>query len=382
MPRRPSWQRLVDASNAKVDVVAYEKLPAGTSNVNQAWSGDLVLATSYLPEGTDSSVLGYWKPAPQETVVGTDISAILKDAEHPVLAHLFLDMLMDTDNALTNFAFTGYQGVITGLESENVLAAGIIPENLTNTLVGDDDFAEGIFILALPRDTEVKLEDSVESRQRRRVSRKPSRAELGWLWGGFTLPGTVWLAAFFFIPFYAVAGVAFGTTDPIFLTAQPEWNPLQWDFTAFSDTLSRVLTGDLQAPFQRTIIYVLVAVALCFLIGYPVAYYLARYAGRTRTLLLALLVLPFWVSYLMRMLAWVNLLSPDGWVNRFLEAVPIFGGPRAWLDANPVTVVLGLVYGYIPFVILPLYATLDRIDKRLLEAARDAGATPAPRSSG
>jgi spermidine/putrescine transport system substrate-binding protein len=153
-------QRLVDASNAKVDVVAYEKLPAGTSTVNQAWSGDLVLATSYLPEGTDSSVLGYWKPAPEETVVGTDISAILKDAEHPVLAHLFLDMLMDTDNALTNFAFTGYQGVITGLESENVLAAEIIPENLTNTLVGDDDFAEGIFILALPRDTEVKLEDA------------------------------------------------------------------------------------------------------------------------------------------------------------------------------------------------------------------------------
>jgi spermidine/putrescine transport system permease protein len=199
---------------------------------------------------------------------------------------------------------------------------------------------------------------------------------LGWLWGGFTLPGTIWLAAFFFIPFYAVAGVAFGTTDPIFLTAQPEWNPLQWDFTAFSDTLSRVLTGDLRAPFQRTIVYVFVAVALCFLIGYPVAYYLARYAGRTRTLLLALLVLPFWVSYLMRMLAWVNLLSPDGWVNRFLEAVPIFGGPRAWLDANPATVVLGLVYGYIPFVILPLYATLDRIDKRLLEAARDIGATP------
>ncbi len=92
-------------------------------------------------------------------------------------------------------------------------------------------------------------------------------------------------------------------------------------------------------------------------------------------MLLALLVLPFWVSYLMRMLAWVNLLSADGWVNRFLEEFPIFGGPRNFLDANPVTVVLGLVYGYIPFLILPLYATLDRIDSRLLEAARDAGAT-------
>ncbi len=212
----------------------------------------------------------------------------------------------------------------------------------------------------------------MEQVQRRRLTR-PN--ELGFLWGGFTLPGTAWLLAFFFIPFYAVAGVAFGTTDPIFLTAQPEWNPLQWDFTAFNDTLSRVLTGDLRAPFERTILYVACAVALCFLIGYPVAYYLARHAGRRRALLLALLVLPFWVSYLMRMLAWVNLLSADGWVNRFLEAFPIFGGPRNFLDANPVTVVLGLVYGYIPFLILPLYASLDRIDPRLLEAARDAGAT-------
>jgi len=212
----------------------------------------------------------------------------------------------------------------------------------------------------------------VEQGQRRGLIR---RNELGWLWGGFTLPGAAWLLAFFFIPFYAVAGVAFGSTDPIFLTPQPQWNPLKWDFTAFDDTLSRVLTGDLRAPFERTLLYVFCAVVLCFLIGYPVAYYLARHAGRARTLLLALLILPFWVSYLMRMLAWVNLLSPDGWVNRFLEAFPIFGGPRNFLDANPVTVVLGLVYGYVPFLILPLYATLDRIDPRLLEAARDAGAT-------
>ncbi len=96
-------QRLVDDSNVKVDIVAYEKLPGGEAQINEAWSGDMVLATSYLPDGVDPSVLGYWRPAPDVTVVGTDLSAILKDAEHPVLAHLFLDMLMDTENALTNF---------------------------------------------------------------------------------------------------------------------------------------------------------------------------------------------------------------------------------------------------------------------------------------
>ncbi len=102
-----------------------------------------MLATSYLPDGTDASVLGYWRPAPDVTVVGTDISAILKGAEHPVLAHLFLDMLMDTDNALTNFAFTGYQGVVQGMEADKVLAAEIIPENLTDTLVDRRRLREG-----------------------------------------------------------------------------------------------------------------------------------------------------------------------------------------------------------------------------------------------
>ena len=89
-------------------------------------------------------------------------------------------------------------------------------------------------------------------------------------------------------------------------------------------------------------------------------------------LLLLLIIAPFWVNYLMRMLAWVNLLSPSGLFSRF---VGIFGVQYNWLDGSPITVILGLVYGYIPFLILPLYATLERLDWRLVEAARDLGAT-------
>ena len=91
-------------------------------------------------------------------------------------------------------------------------------------------------------------------------------------------------------------------------------------------------------------------------------------------LLLLLIIAPFWVNYLMRMLAWVNLLSPSGLFSRF---VGIFGVQYNWLDGSPITVILGLVYGYIPFLILPLYATLERLDWRLVEAARDLGATSA-----
>ncbi|HEY4331491.1 MAG TPA: ABC transporter permease [Ilumatobacteraceae bacterium] len=196
---------------------------------------------------------------------------------------------------------------------------------------------------------------------------------LNWLWAGMATPGMAWMAAFFVVPFYAVAAVAFGRLDPILQTASPRWNPVEWQFTNFNEVFHRVVTGDLRLVFVRTIVYVVIAVAGCIAVGYPVAYFVARHAGRWRAALLALMILPFWVSYLMRMLAWVNLLQPQGWVARALADFP--GGNRAWLSGQPITVIFGLVYGYVPFFILPLYATLDRIDGRLLEAARDLGAS-------
>jgi spermidine/putrescine transport system permease protein len=118
--------------------------------------------------------------------------------------------------------------------------------------------------------------------------------------------------------------------------------------------------------------YVAVASALCVVIGYPVAYFVSRRAGRWRWIWLLLILTPFWINYLMRMMAWVNLLSPNGQVNRLLEGIGLT--PPDWLGGMHLTVVLGLVYGYIPFFILPLFASLDRIDERTLEASRDLGA--------
>ena len=127
--------------------------------------------------------------------------------------------------------------------------------------------------------------------------------------------------------------------------------------------------------FVRTFWYVGITLLLCTLIGYPIAYYVARRAGRSRGLLLVLIVIPFWISYLMRMLAWSSLLELDGWVNRILVFFHILDEPRNWLAGEPSTVILGLTYGYVPFFILPLYASLERLDERLLEAGRDLGAS-------
>jgi spermidine/putrescine transport system permease protein len=194
-------------------------------------------------------------------------------------------------------------------------------------------------------------------------------------WGILSVPGVAWLLALFVVPFYAVAAVAFGRVDPILRTAQPVWNPVAWKVAAMGKVLGRVFGGDLGGVVVRTLAYVGISLVLCCLIGYPVAYYVARHAGRWRGLLLAALVLPFWISYLMRMLAWVNLLQVDGYFNRLLGWLRL-GGSRNWLDGDSPTVIIGLVYGYIPFFILPLYAALERLDKRLIEAGRDLGASP------
>jgi spermidine/putrescine transport system permease protein len=181
------------------------------------------------------------------------------------------------------------------------------------------------------------------------------------------------LVALFLVPFYAIFAVAMGQTDPIFNRPLPEWNPFYWDTDVFGEVLGGLFGGQLGVIALRTIGYVFVASLLCVLIGYPVAYFVSRKAGRWRWLWLLLILAPFWINYLMRMMSWVNLLSPDGQVNQFLSMFGVENLPD-WLSGYHFVVILGLVYGYIPFFILPLFAALDRIDEATLEASRDLGA--------
>ena len=198
-----------------------------------------------------------------------------------------------------------------------------------------------------------------------------------WFWPSFAGPGVAWLVLLFLVPTYAVIAVAFGTIDPLSQNPVPAWNPLDWSFSAMQSVLSDLKPGHtFWIVFVRTFEYVAISLAGCLLIGYPVAYYLARYARRTRGILLVLLVVPFWVSYLMRMLAWVGLLLPDGIVNRVLMDLGILSHPYDWLGGQPSSVMFALIYGYVPYMILPLYAVLDRIDRSVLEAGRDLGGSP------
>ena len=192
-------------------------------------------------------------------------------------------------------------------------------------------------------------------------------------WIALAAPGIIWLVLLFIVPFYAVLAIAMGKLDQLFESPVAVWNPAQWSSSNVID-VARDLVGS--ASFAgpiviRTVLYVAIGSLLCLLIGYPAAYFVARFAGRRKGLFLILLIAPFWISYMMRMLAWVDLLQTNGYANKALGWFGI--SPVNWLGGKPATVILGLVYGYIPYLILVLYAGLDRIDPALIEAGRDLG---------
>lgn len=188
----------------------------------------------------------------------------------------------------------------------------------------------------------------------------------------------LWLAIFFLVPFYVVVSVAFGTTD-FFRNPLPVYQPWYWSASGFTGVVDRFVGAN---PFYRpalirTLVYVPTASLICLLVGYGVAYNVSRRAGRQRRLLLTLLIAPFWINYLMRIYSWQGLLQRDGWFDRFLMAINVIDTPINWLEGKAITVIIGLVYGYLPYMIIPLFGQLDRIPQALIEAGRDLGASPA-----
>jgi len=192
-------------------------------------------------------------------------------------------------------------------------------------------------------------------------------------WAALALPGIAWLVVLFIVPFYAVLAIAMGKLNQLFESPVAVWNPFSWSSSNVIDVWHDLFgSASFAGPVVlRTVVYVFVASLLCLLIGYPVAYFVARFAGRRKGLLLILLIAPFWISYMMRMLAWIDLLQTGGYLNKALSWIGV--SPVNWLGGQSVTVILGLVYGYIPYLILVLYAGLDRIDPSLIEAGRDLG---------
>ena len=180
------------------------------------------------------------------------------------------------------------------------------------------------------------------------------------------LPGGLWLVLFFVVPLVTLLSASLYDPSGSVETGYT----VTWHWQNYVDALR-----DYARPFGRSFVYALVATAICLLLGYPLAYAIAFKAGRWKNLMLALVIAPFFTSFLIRTLSWKLLLGDNGFVVDVLQALRILG-PDGRLLATTAAVVTGLTYNFLPFMVLPLYASLERIDHRLIEACGDLFAGP------
>ncbi|MCR6735708.1 MAG: ABC transporter permease subunit [Afipia sp.] len=190
----------------------------------------------------------------------------------------------------------------------------------------------------------------------------------------------LWMALFFLVPFGFVLKIALSQTAiaqppyvPVFDVAAG-WESFKAALSALSfDNFKLLASDDLYIfSYVRSLVVAIISTAILLLIGYPVAYGMSRLPQRWQPVAMMLVIVPFWTSFLIRIYAWINVLQHDGLLNKLLLALGIVDKPLVWL-ATDSAMYLGIVYSYFPFMILPLYATLSKMDDALLEAAADLG---------
>ncbi len=192
--------------------------------------------------------------------------------------------------------------------------------------------------------------------------RRHERVKIGVL----LAPTTFWVVAFTLLPILIVLYYSFLTSGL--------WGMVVHELTL--DNYREIIDPLFFKLFLRSFLLAAVTVVLCLAAGYPLAYWIAFYGGRYKPFLVFLVILPFWSSYLVRLYAWMTILSDHGIINSGLQLIGLISEPIPLLH-NEFAVVVGLTYTYLPMMTLPLYASLERLDRRLLDAAADLGAAPA-----
>ncbi len=178
-------------------------------------------------------------------------------------------------------------------------------------------------------------------------------------------PVSGWMLLFVLIPFIYIVVISF--------MKRSTYGGVEMEFTI--QNILQVFDPAYLKVFGVSVIYALITTLLCILIGYPFAYFVAKKSEIQKTVIMALVMVPFMISSLIRLFAWINLLRRDGAINRFLMAVGLIHEPLQMVYNN-VGAVIGLTYTLLPFMILPLYSSIEKLDKSLLEACSDLGAKP------
>jgi putrescine transport system permease protein len=201
----------------------------------------------------------------------------------------------------------------------------------------------------------------------------------GWGWRRWLLivPPFAWLLVFFLLPLGVVAAISLSQSADTIPPYTPLWThgPSGLESQASLGNYRLIAQGNVRA-YANSLGFAALATVLCLLVGYPIAFAIARAPKAWRNPLLFFVILPFWTSLLIRVYAWIAILQPTGLLNRVFLALKLIDAPLL-LIYNDFSVVLGLVYAYLPFMILPLYGSLSQLDESLVEAAADLGARPA-----
>ncbi len=184
-------------------------------------------------------------------------------------------------------------------------------------------------------------------------------------WTRFLLPPGIWLLLLFAVPLGLMVALSFGHVDDLGRAVY------SWSLDNYGNAFDPIYVPIL----LRSVGYAFATAVLCLGIGYPVAYFIARYGGRHRNLLIAGLVIPFFVNYLVRTYAWVALLSDDGLLNHLFMSLGLTDQGFQMIN-TPYAVIGGLTYGYLVFMILPVYASLERMDPAVIEAGKDLYGSP------
>ena len=232
-----------------IDNNDYTEIPSGQMWIHHAWSGDMAAAASYMPKGVPVDVVGYWFPADGKGPMANDTNTILRGAQNPVLAHLFLNYLQDLDNALTNISYNGYMQPVYGVTEDRLVHEGILPKSLTSTVVLPENLKHGLWELAAAGRVRPGLAAGLANREpgnleeagdggtkrsalRRAAHARPrpqeARQHNRFFYMLLAVPGIIWLTVLFIVPFYDVLAIAGGRLN--FLTGSPVavYNPLNW----------------------------------------------------------------------------------------------------------------------------------------------------------
>ena len=363
-------QALLEQQKPLVRVYSTDTIATMTSGdvwIGHIWGADRFAIQETIPE------FAYYIPE-EGGIKGNDTIATFTGSPHPNAAQLFINHLLDAEQSAANTNLIYYMGPNEAakefidpaiLEDPTINPEQEIVDKLEELLALDQGLRDEYLSrwTGAPRLTGATREAAAQppTTERSDPGRGPSPPRAPARGGAARCPASAGSRCSSSIPLAFIFVVSLGSRDELgrITLANPSL-----------DNYAKAFNPVFLPTFLNSMRYAAITTVLSLAIGYPIAYWISRYGGRRKVLLLILVMLPFWTSYLIRTYSWTILLRDNGVVNSLLQAVGIIDQPIILMNTD-LSVILGMVYGFLPFAILPLFVSIDRLDPNLVAAGRD-----------